>query len=149
MSTTVELSTIGFTKKTARKFFDLLKQSGAKRLIDVRLNNVSQLAGFAKRDDLAFFAKELCDVEYVHMPILAPTKDMLDTYKKRRGDWSDYEKHFLTLMSARKIEKQLSPEDIADGCLLCSEDKPHHCHRRLVAEYLNDRWGNVAVKHLV
>lgn len=149
MSATVEISTIGFTKKNARKFFDLLKRSGAKRLIDVRLNNVSQLAGFAKKDDLAFFAKEICDVDYIHMPILAPTQEMLDTYKKQRGDWSDYEKCFLSLMEARKIEDRLSPEDVSGGCLLCSEDKPHHCHRRLVAEYLNDQWGNVAVTHLV
>lgn len=149
MSNIIEVSTIGFTKKTAQKFFDLLKRSGAKRLIDVRLNNVSQLAGFAKRDDLAFFAKEICDIDYVHMPLLAPTKELLDSYKKQGGDWSEYEKRFLDLMNERRIESRLSPEDIADGCLLCSEDKPHHCHRRLVAEYLNDHWGSVAVKHLV
>jgi uncharacterized protein (DUF488 family) len=148
MSTTVEISTIGFTKKNARKFFDLLKRSGAKRLIDVRLNNVSQLAGFAKKDDLAFFAKEICDVDYVHMPMLAPTQEMLDTYKKHGGDWTEYEKRFLGLMEARKIEDRLAPDQITHGCLLCSEDTPHHCHRRLVAEYLNDRWGNVAIKHL-
>lgn len=149
MSSTIEISTIGFTKKTARKFFDLLKRSGAKRLIDVRLNNVSQLAGFAKRDDLAFFAKEICNVEYVHMPLLAPTQEMLDSYKKQGGDWSRYEVCFLDLMADRKIEEQLSPDLIADGCLLCSEDKPHHCHRRLVADYLRDRWGNITVNHLV
>ena len=149
MSTTVEISTIGFTKKSAQKFFHLLRRSGAKRLIDVRLNNVSQLAGFAKRDDLAFFAKEMCDVDYVHLPILAPTQEMLDTYKKQGGDWSDYEKRFLDLMSARKIEDRLSREQLSDGCLLCSEDKPHQCHRRLVAEYLRDQWGEVTIQHLV
>lgn len=148
MSVTVDISTIGFTKKSAQRFFQLLKGSGAKRIIDVRLNNVSQLAGFAKRDDLAFFAKEICDVDYVHAPLLAPTQEMLDTYKKDRGEWSDYEARFLDLMSARKIEERLSPEQLADGCLLCSEDKPHHCHRRLVAEYLQSSWGSVTINHL-
>lgn len=149
MSNTIEISTIGFTKKTAERFFDLLKRSGAKKLIDVRLNNVSQLAGFAKRDDLAFFAKEICDVDYVHMPLLAPTQEMLDSYKKHGGDWSEYEKQFMGLLAARKIEARLSPEEVADSCLLCSEDKPHHCHRRLVAEYLNDKWGGVVARHLI
>ena len=148
MSSTIEITTIGFTKKTARKFFDLLKRSGAKRLIDVRLNNVSQLAGFAKRDDLAFFAKEICGVEYIHMPMLAPTQEMLDAYKKHGGNWGEYEQRVLGLMEARKIEDRLSPDQISDGCLLCSENTPHHCHRRLVAEYLRDHWGHVAIKHL-
>jgi uncharacterized protein (DUF488 family) len=150
MSNTIDISTIGFTRKTARKFFELLRKSGVKRLIDVRLNNVSQLAGFAKRDDLEFFAKELCDVDYVHVTLLAPTQELLDSYKKDGGDWAEYEKRFLDLMSARKIEERLSPEELADGCLLCSEDKPHNCHRRLVAEYLRDRWSSpVAINHLV
>jgi uncharacterized protein (DUF488 family) len=149
MSITVEISTIGFTKKNARKFFDLLKRSGAKRLIDVRLNNVSQLAGFAKKDDLAFFAKEICDIDYIHMPVLAPTQEMLDTYKKHGGDWAEYEKRFRGLMEARKIEDRLSREELDDSCLLCSEDTPHQCHRRLVAEYLDEHWGNVTIKHMV
>jgi uncharacterized protein (DUF488 family) len=148
MSNTIEISTIGFTKKAAEKFFSLLTRSGAKRLIDVRLNNVSQLAGFAKKDDLAFFVKEICNMDYVHMPLLAPTQEMLASYKKQQGDWGEYEKRFLGLMAERRIEQRLSPDVIADGCLLCSEDKPHQCHRRLVAEYLQDQWGGVAVKHL-
>ena len=145
----MKLSTIGFTKKTAHKFFDLLRSSGAKRLIDVRLNNVSQLSGFAKRDDIAYFVKELCSMEYVHLPGLAPTQEMLDAYKKEKGDWSAYERRFLNLMAERKIEDKLSPEQISDGCLLCSEDKPHHCHRRLVAEYLRSQWGDVQISHLM
>lgn len=140
--------TIGFTKKPARRFFELLRGSGAKRLVDVRLNNVSQLAGFAKKDDLAYFLREICDMEYVHLPQLAPTQEMLDEYKKRGGDWSSYENRFLELMSQRRIEDALSKEVIADGCLLCSEDKPHHCHRRLVAEYLKQHWGDVEIAHL-
>lgn len=145
----VSLTTIGFTKKTAKRFFDLLRSSGAKRLIDVRLNNVSQLSGFAKRDDLAYFAKELCGVEYVHLPELAPTQEMLDAYKKEKGDWSTYERRFIDLMMKRRIETSLSPDQFSDGCLLCSEDKPHYCHRRLVAEYLQKHWGKMQISHLV
>ena len=144
----MKLSTIGFTKKTAQRFFDLIKDSGARKVVDVRVNNVSQLAGFAKRDDLKFFLQEICNVDYVHVVDLAPTKEMLDDYKKEHKDWSRYEKQFLDLMEQRKIEQQISEEDIADGCLLCSEDKPHHCHRRLVAEYLNDHWGKITINHL-
>ena len=144
----MKLSTIGFTKKTAQRFFDLIKESGARKVVDVRVNNVSQLAGFAKRDDLKFFLQEICDVDYVHVVDLAPTKEMLDAYKKEHKDWSRYEKEFLDLMEQRKIASQISEEDIAEGCLLCSEDKPHHCHRRLVAEYLNDHWGKITIEHL-
>jgi uncharacterized protein (DUF488 family) len=144
----MKLFTIGFTKKTAEKFFGLLRGSGAKRVVDVRLNNVSQLAGFAKRDDLAFFLKEVADMDYVHVPELAPTQEMLDAYKKEKGDWKQYEQRFLGLMRERKIEERL-PRSIFDGgCLLCSEDKPHQCHRRLVAEYLQQHWGDIEVKHL-
>lgn len=144
----MKVFTIGFTKKPARRFFELLRGSGAKRVVDVRLNNLSQLAGFAKRDDLAFFLKEICGMEYVHLPALAPTQEMLDEYKKQRGDWQTYEKRFLELMKQRRIEETIPKEAVADGCLLCSEDKPHHCHRRLVAEYLKHHWGDVDVAHL-
>ena len=131
--------TIGFTKKPARRFFKLLRRSGVRRVVDVRLNNVSQLTGFAKRDDLAFFLHEICGVDYMHMPMLAPTQEMLDDYKKRPCDWSTYKIRFLDLMQERRIEQTIDRDIISDGCLLCSEDKPNHCHRRLVAEYL-DRW---------
>lgn len=144
----MKLFTIGFTKKPAKRFFKLLSDAGAKRIVDVRLNNVSQLAGFAKRDDLAYFSEAICGMDYLHLPELAPTKEMLDAYKKQGGDWQDYEKDFLDLMRQRRIEETLSKEALEDGCLLCSEDKPHHCHRRLVAEYLKDKWGNVDIVHL-
>lgn len=144
----MKLFTIGFTKKSARRFFELLRSSGARRVVDVRLNNVSQLAGFAKKDDLAYFAKEVCGMDYVHLPALAPTQEMLGRYKKEGGDWQDYERQFLDLMRQRRIEETISKEAIADGCLLCSEDKPHHCHRRLVAEYLKECWGDVDIIHL-
>lgn len=144
----MKVYTIGFTKKTARPFFETLRASGAKRLVDVRLNNVSQLAGFAKRDDLAYFLDQVCGMQYVHLPDLAPTQDMLDAYKKGGSDWETYEKRFLDLMEKRRIEETIPKEVINDGCLLCSEDKPHHCHRRLVAEYLRQRWGDLDITHL-
>jgi len=144
----MKVFTIGFTKKSAQQFFDMLRRSGAKRVVDVRLNNVSQLAGFAKRDDLKFFLKEVCGMDYVHTPELAPTQEMLDEYKKLKGDWQTYEKRFLDLMEKRKIEERIPKEVVAEGCLLCSEDKPHHCHRRLVADYLRQHWGDVHVSHL-
>jgi uncharacterized protein (DUF488 family) len=144
----MKLFTIGFTKKTARHFFELLCASGARRIVDVRLNNSSQLAGFAKKDDLAYFADAICGIDYVHLPVLAPTQDMLDRYRKKGGDWKTYEREFIELMKGRQIEDTVSKEVLADGCLLCSEDKPHHCHRRLVAEYLKERWGDVDIVHL-
>ena len=144
----MKVFTIGFTKKNAQRFFGLLKTSGAKRVVDVRLNNVSQLAGFAKKDDLEYFLKEVCGMGYTHLPELAPTQDMLDDYKKLKGDWDVYETRFLALMKERRIESTVPKEVIADGCLLCSEDKPHRCHRRLVAEYLKDHWGDVEIAHL-
>lgn len=145
----MKLFTIGFTKKSAEAFFTKLKRSGARRVVDVRLNNVSQLAGFAKRNDLQFFLREICHLDYVHVPELAPTQDILDEYKKNKGDWAVYEQKFLELMRKREIEKKIDPAVIADGCLLCSEDKPHHCHRRLVAEYLKSHWSDVEVSHIV
>lgn len=140
--------TIGFTKKSARTFFELLRDAGARRVVDVRLNNVSQLAGFAKRDDLAYFLKTICQMEYVHLPALAPTQDMLDEYKKGGGSWADYESRFLSLMRDRRIENVVSREQIDNSCLLCSEDRPHHCHRRLVAEYLQQEWGAFELRDL-
>lgn len=145
----IKIYTIGFTKKSAENFFTKLKNAGVKRLIDARLSNVSQLAGFAKRDDLHYFLKNICNIDYIHIPELAPTKEILDAYKKQRGDWSEYEKRFFNLLSQRRIEERVSKETIDGGCLLCSEDKPDKCHRRLVAEYLRDKWGNVDIEHLI
>ena len=143
------IHTIGFTQKTAAQFFGLLRNSGTKRVVDVRLNNISQLAGFSKRDDLQFFLKEILGIDYIHLPLLAPTQEILDAYKKHKGDWNVYEPAFLNLMKKREIEKRIDPETIKEGCLLCSEDKPHHCHRRLVAEYLRAHWGELEIRHLV
>ena len=146
----MKIYTIGFTKKSAQTFFEKLKSAGVKRLLDVRLNNVSQLAGFTKKDDLRYFTKAICNIEYVHLPVLAPTAEILDPYKKQKnGDWPLYERQFLDLMKERHIEEKLSPEVLDGGCLLCSEEKPHHCHRRLVAEYLEDKWDSVEIEHIL
>jgi uncharacterized protein (DUF488 family) len=146
---TIKLFTIGFTQKPAREFFTALKDAGVKRVVDVRLNNNSQLAGFSKKEDLAWFLKELGGIDYVHAPDLAPTQDILDTYKKHQGDWNLYERQFVDLMTRREIEKKIKPELLEQGCLLCSEHLPQHCHRRLVAEYLNARWSGIETRHLV
>lgn len=143
----MKLFTIGFTKSSAQHFFSRLKNSGATRVVDVRLNNVSQLAGFAKRDDLRYFASEICGMNYAHIPALAPTQDILDEYKKNKGDWNVYAAKFNELIERRHIET-LGRELLDGGCLLCSEDKPHHCHRRLVAEYLRQKWSDVEIVHL-
>lgn len=145
----IETFTIGFTKKSAETFFTKLRESGVTRLLDVRLNNSSQLSGFAKRDDLRFFLKTIADIEYEHVPELAPTKDILDAYKKHGGDWEVYEAEFMELMAKRSIESQLRQEDFQSSCLLCSEHLPKLCHRRLVLEYLQEKWGGISVSHLV
>lgn len=145
----INVFTVGFTKKTAGEFFEKLRAAGIKRVVDVRLNKVSQLAGFSKRDDLEYFLKEILDVEYVEAPLLAPTQPMLDAYKKNKGSWDSYENDFLRLMEERHIEDKIDPSLLAGGCLLCSEDTPHYCHRRLVVDYLQKRWGNLSIKHIV
>ncbi|MFZ0774798.1 MAG: DUF488 domain-containing protein [Candidatus Sulfotelmatobacter sp.] len=145
----MKVFTIGFTKKTAREFFDKLRRPGLARLIDVRLNNVSQLAGFSKRDDLLFFCQSILSIEYVHRPELAPTQAMLAEYKKKRGDWFVYETKFLALMADRKVEENIARELIDGGCLLCSEATPENCHRRLVADYLKGKWGNLEIEHIL
>ncbi|MFB8797786.1 MAG: DUF488 domain-containing protein [Microcoleus sp.] len=144
----INLFTIGFTQKSAEEFFGTLMQAGVRRVIDTRLNNVSQLAGFAKRKDLEYFLRTIGNIEYVHVLDLAPTQDILDDYKKKKGDWDVYEQQFLGLMRDRQIEHKVSSDLIDCSCLLCSEPKPHNCHRRLVAEYLSDKWKNVKINHL-
>jgi uncharacterized protein (DUF488 family) len=145
----IRLFTIGFTKKSAQTFFTKLQQAGVKRVVDVRLNNNSQLAGFSKRDDLAYFLKAVAGIEYVHLLDLAPTQELLDRYKKVDRDWPGYERDFLKLMAERRVEATICPNLLDGGCLLCSEDKPDHCHRRLVAEYLREKWGSVEIRHVV
>lgn len=148
MKTTVNLFTIGFTKKSAKDFFEILLESGVKTIIDTRLNNVSQLAGFTKRSDLEYFLQKIGNIQYVHLLDLAPTKDILDAYKKNGGDWETYEQQFFKLIADRKIEDKVSIDLLDGGCLLCSEATPHNCHRRLVAEYLSQKLGTIKIHHL-
>ena len=149
IESTIRMFTIGFTKKTAEEFFTKLIQAGVRRVIDVRLNNASQLAGFTKRDDLRFFLKKVANIEYVHFENLAPTQQILDTFKKEKGSWKTYESQFLALLSERRAEENVPKDVMNEGCLLCSEETPRHCHRRLVAEYLQRKWGNVEIIHIL
>ncbi|MDJ0553134.1 MAG: DUF488 domain-containing protein [Microcoleaceae cyanobacterium MO_207.B10] len=139
---------MGFTKKTAQDFFEVLTSSGIKRVIDSRLNNSSQLAGFTKHKDLEYFLKKIGNIDYLHLRELAPTKELLNEYKKNGGNWEKYEQQFLKLMSDRQVEKKVSPELLNKSCLLCSEATAEYCHRRLVAEYLNRKLGNIEIHHL-
>ncbi len=140
--------TIGFTQKSAEEFFGLLTGAGVKRVIDIRLHNTSQLAGFAKRDDLRFFLDAIGNIGYQQEPLLAPTEEIMDDYKKKRIKPDEFRRRFLALMRERQIESALDPAMFDGACLLCSEVKPEECHRSLVAQYLNDHWGDVEVVHL-
>lgn len=144
----IKLYTIGFTKKSAEQFFGLLGKAEVRRVIDIRLNNTSQLAGFAKRDDLRYFLKTICDIDYQHRPELAPTKEILDGFKKGGGDWDRYQKDFLALLAERRIEHHIPVAILDRACLLCSEPTPEHCHRRLVAEYLQAHRPSLRIVHL-
>lgn len=130
------IHTVGFTKKSAKEFFALLKASGAKHLLDIRLNNTSQLAGFTKRDDLKYFLQQLLNMEYREIPELAPDEVILKEYRKTK-DWRKYEDSYKQLLISRHPEKQISSKMLEEGIvLLCSEAKADRCHRRLAAEYL-------------
>lgn len=144
----MNIYTIGFTKKSASQFFDALCSAKVQRVVDVRLNNVSQLAGFAKRNDLRYFLDKIGSIRYTHALDLAPTQEMLDEYKKGGGSWSAYEALFIKLIEERKVEVAWSSELREGDCFLCSEEKPKNCHRRLVAEYFVGQFGDVNVRHL-
>jgi len=142
------LFTLGFTKKDARTFFETIERAGVRRVLDVRLNNVSQLAGFTKQPDLEFFLHRLLGVEYRHVPDLAPDKDLLDAYRAKAVPWETYEARFRQLLAERRVHETLSPDLLHQACLLCSEPTPEHCHRRLAAEYLQGHWPGVRIVHL-
>jgi uncharacterized protein (DUF488 family) len=145
----MEIYSIGFTKKSASQFFGALKAHGIERLLDVRLNNTSQLAGFAKQGDLPYFLEEICGARYEHEPLLAPTQEILDEYKKRKGSWEVYTKAYLTLIRSRKVEAEVPKEGFEKKTvLLCSEAAPDRCHRKLALEYLQQHWGGVVIHHL-
>ena len=145
----MEIYTIGFTQTTAEHFFKRLADAKVERLLDVRLNNSSQLAGFAKAKDLPYFLRELVGATYEHEPLLAPTQELLDAYKKRKGEWSSYAVDFLALMSTRRVHEVLSRDEFERRtALLCSEATAEHCHRRLVCEFLAERWPGIQAVHL-
>jgi uncharacterized protein (DUF488 family) len=144
----MRLYTIGFTKKSAHDFFETLARAGVARVVDVRLNNVSQLAGFAKKQDLPYFLDKISGAQYLHAPALAPTKEMLDSYKKHGIGWPAYEESFIGLMKDRHIETSWAGQLRDSDCLLCSEEKAVHCHRRLVAEYLTTFRDDIEIRHL-
>ena len=142
--------TIGFAQKSAERFFQILKENNVECLIDVRLNNVSQLAGFTKSKDLQYFLKTIVDADYIHNIKYAPTKDVVDDYKKNKISWLEYEIKYRKLIESRKIE-QIFKNDIKNYnnvCLLCSEPLPQNCHRRLLAEYIKNKINNIDIKHL-
>lgn len=142
----ITLFTIGFTKKNARKFFTLLKEAGVKKLVDIRINNASQLAGFAKGQDLEFFVKEICGADYVHMTELAPTKELLKDYQEKKIDWESYTTTFNRILKERHISERYNVKDFDNSCFLCTEDTPEKCHRRLVVEYLRNCNPDVDIK---
>lgn len=145
----IQLYTIGFTKKPAETFFTLLKDSGIDRLIDTRINNVSQLSGFAKGTDLKYFAGELVNISYEHKIDFAPTKELLSLYRIKKLTWPEYEIEYLNLLDTRKIAQKINIEKLHKNCLLCSEHKPEKCHRRLLAEYLQQVRNDIQITHLI
>lgn len=148
-SPTTQVATIGFTKSSAESFFGRLAAAGVRRLIDVRLNNTSQLSGFAKAGDLAWFLDRLGGIAYEHRPLLAPTAPLLAAYRAKALPWPAYAEAFTALMAEREIDRRFDPADLDGACLLCSEAAAHRCHRRLVCDYLNEKWaGALAVRHL-
>jgi uncharacterized protein (DUF488 family) len=149
MASSIQLFTIGFTKKNARQFFSLLQAGGVRKILDTRLNNVSQLAGFTKRDDLSFFLQEVAGIAYEHAEQLAPTEFILKRYKKGEISWDDYAAEYQSLLRKRQVESQFTADVLDGACLLCSEATPHHCHRRLAAEFFQQQLGcGVEIMHL-
>lgn len=143
-----KLYTIGFTEKTAEEFFTLLINAGVKKLIDTRINTVSQLAGFAKKTDLPYFLREIGNISYIHEPLFAPTKELLSSYRNKEVTWEEYEKIYTQLIKGRKAETLYSAKELNDSCLLCSEHLPDNCHRRLLAEYLKQNLNGITITHL-
>jgi uncharacterized protein (DUF488 family) len=144
----MKLYTIGFTKTSAERFFRRLQNAGVTKIIDTRLHRDSQLAGFAKQKDLPFFLKEITNIGYEVSEILAPTKEILNGYRKKQLKWAEYEKLYNNLLRSRRVEKHVSPHALNCCCFLCSEATSKHCHRRLAAEYLARAWGSIEIIHL-
>ena len=145
----IKLYTIGFAKKSAETFFNLLKNAGVKTIVDTRVNNVSQLAGFAKGTDLKFFAKEICDISYEHNNDFAPAKELLTRYRQKKISWPEYETEYLNLLDIRKVAQKTDIGKLHQNCLLCSEHSPEKCHRRLLAEYFKHTKNEIEIIHLI
>jgi len=144
----IKLYTIGFTKKSAKQFFELLKKNGIKKIIDIRINNSSQLAGFAKGADLEYFAKEIANIGYSHFTDFAPTKELLSDYQNKKVDWVGYQKIFRQLIEKRNIDKKYNIKDFDNACFLCSEELPTQCHRKLLVEYFKEKKSDILIVHL-
>lgn len=144
----MNLYTIGFTKKSAKQFFELLKKNQVKCLIDTRLNNKSQLAGFAKKEDLEYFLDVIANIKYVYKPEFTPSDEILTKYKKGLMTWKEYEEKYLRLLEQRNILKDLDFSSFDNACFLCSEHSPQNCHRRLLAEYLAQHNQALKIIHL-
>ena len=142
------LYTVGFSGKDAKTFFELLELNNVQTLLDIRLNNVSQLSGYTKKNDLDYFLDRICNIKYKHLPILAPTKEILDAYKTKKISWIDYELKYINLINKRKIENELKNIDFNNACLLCSEKTADKCHRRLAADIIKDMFMVDKVIHL-
>jgi len=147
-SESTNIFTIGYAGKNARQFFTILQQANIKKVIDVRLYNTSQLAGFTKRQDIEYFLKTIVCADYIHLPIMAPTKQLLNDYKKGVISWQEYEIEFRSIIAQRQIEKKIMFQDMNKACFLCSEAKADKCHRRLVVEYLSKFRQNITISHL-
>jgi len=145
----IMLYTIGFTKKSAKKFFDLLKKNKVRKIIDTRLKSESQLSGFAKGTDLKYFAKEFFNIDYIHRLDFAPTKEILNSYRKKEITWDEYTIQYLKLLENRKLDGKISFRDLNNSCLLCSEEKPDKCHRKLLAEFIKQKYPDIKIIHLI
>ena len=146
----ITLYTIGFTKKSAEQFFNLLRNNGVKQLVDVRISNSSQLAGFAKGKDLEYFTNEICHIPYKHIVDFAPTKQLLDQWHKHEVTWPEYTEIYTNILKSREIIKKYGVKSFDNTCFLCSEDTPEQCHRRLLAEYMQEHSKEkVCIVHLI
>lgn len=146
----MDLYTIGFSGKPARQFFQLLQENGVDLVVDIRLRPDGQLSGFAKKADLAYFLESLNQCGYVHVPVLAPSAEILDDYRKDKN-WRRFRERFEQLIDERDIPNSLDRSQFEKhrACLLCSEHKPEQCHRRFVADRLAERWNGVTIHHLI
>ena len=144
----IKLYTIGFTKKTARQFFELLKKNNVKKLVDVRINNSSQLAGFAKGADLEYFAEAICGIQYEFVADFAPTKELLSDYQNKKITWEEYKQTYRSLIETRKVTEKYDIKEFDHACFLCSEPTAEQCHRGLLVEYFWESNPDIQFVHL-